>query len=198
MVKERKFTSIKVKVRRVIMIAAQTALVIGSLVGIISLTWVQMIAINSEKNLIRIASETSSEAMVKLTDESMQELASSKAETAQSSMREYGMYVDSIAIYLERLYEHNDPDYTTYLLPHTEYEDNSETLWYSYKDQLIDSGLCQYEMSVVYPVQEMFTKLYQNNKDVIGHIYYASANGFMIGYDDTPTIVQEYFDFTQL
>ena len=56
--------------------------------------------------------------MVKLTDESMQELASSKAETAQSSMREYGMYVDSIAIYLERLYE---PDYTTYLLPHTEY-----------------------------------------------------------------------------
>ena len=197
MVKERKFTSIKVKVRRVILIAAQTALVIGSLVGLISLTWVQMMAINSEKQLAQLASDKSSSAMLKLTDESMQALAASKAETAQSSMREYSSYVDGVTIYLERLYDHNIQDPETFLLPRYQYEDNVETLWYSYRDGNVDKEACMEEISVVYPVQKMLASTFKNNSDVIGHIYYASESGFMIGYDNMPTLVKEYFDYTQ-
>ena len=177
---------IRSKVQNMVLKISIAALIITSIVGIVS--------------MIRIQKD-SEHALINQMEQNLRNLTTSKAELADSELKNFSSYIDNCVSYIHELYT-TPSDYVSKTVSAPK-EENTGILVMQrvLKDETVKLQNINSELTLLGNLEQIWYPILTKNKGIITTIYIGTESGFLIGYDDQSEIAAKggndvYYDYS--
>ncbi len=176
-------STIRRKVRRLMLIMAASALLITSMVGIFGMLNIRNAALDGGQSLGNNAAQKSAEALLVQMRQNMANIVKDKAQFAQAELNKYADFVESYARYAGALYD--DPDGYSQRPADVPPLEGGELVMQRYlENEEVKLEDVWDEMCLLGNLEDVFSPAMERYQDVMFSVYIGTETGLMLTYDD--------------
>jgi sigma-B regulation protein RsbU (phosphoserine phosphatase) len=196
-----KSLSIRRKVQLIVLIISLIALLFAAIIGIVSMLTIQRDVLSGSEALGDHAALKSEEALTKQMENSLTDIAKSKAELADAKLGKFLSYTSMFADFTEEIYKNPDAFVPLDVLPPDKDNTGVLSMQRYLRDESVSPEAVLPQINLLGNLVNVFDPVMKENSDVITTIYIGTEQGFLISYDDRADLgdtdsIEEYYDFS--
>lgn len=198
---DKKRRPIRKKVQTMVLAISVTALLLTSVVSVISMLKIQSDVLSAGKELGDTAAKNGEDALLTQMEQNLLDIVSSKAKLADAELGKFSGYTGQFAAYADRIYNSSANFVPVEVLPPNKENENKLTMQRYLARKNIALTDIRDEIKLLGNLKYVFEPVITAEKEMITTIYIGTESGFMLSYDnrsdlgDKTAASEEYYDY---